>query len=102
MKSKPMRVRCARHARATAQRIQHVANLVRAARRRVRGLDAALRRPSTYRHPAGRIFRIETHIPVVYLAGRFAYKIIRLSFKVQCCLAVCQASSSFPSLLPQD
>ncbi|MGF6367877.1 aminoglycoside phosphotransferase family enzyme/predicted kinase [Paraburkholderia sp. RAU6.4a] len=57
--------------------IQHLANRVRAARRSVRGLDATLRRPGTYRHPAGRIVRVETHISVVYLAGRFAYKIIK-------------------------
>lgn len=55
----------------------HLANRVRAARRRVRGLDAALGSPRIYRHPAGRIVRIETHISVVYLAGRFAYKIIK-------------------------
>nr|WP_242684034.1 bifunctional aminoglycoside phosphotransferase/ATP-binding protein [Paraburkholderia hospita] len=36
-----------------------------------------MRRSCTYRHPAGRIVRIETHISVVYLAGRFAYKIIK-------------------------
>ncbi|MEM5436634.1 AAA family ATPase [Paraburkholderia diazotrophica] len=36
-----------------------------------------MRRPGTYCHPAGRIVRIETHISVVYLAGRFAYKIIK-------------------------
>ncbi|MEM5343635.1 AAA family ATPase [Paraburkholderia azotifigens] len=36
-----------------------------------------MQRASTYRHPAGRIVRIETHISIVYLAGRFAYKIIK-------------------------
>lgn len=56
---------------------QHMANRIRAARRRVRGLDAAMRRSATYRHPAGRIVRIETHISIVYLAGRYAYKIIK-------------------------
>ncbi|SEJ43965.1 bifunctional aminoglycoside phosphotransferase/ATP-binding protein [Paraburkholderia diazotrophica] len=56
---------------------QHAANRIRAAQRGVRGLDPAMRRPGTYRHPAGRIVRIETHISVVYLAGRFAYKIIK-------------------------
>lgn len=34
-----------------------------------------MRRSSAYPHPAGRIERIETHISLVYLAGRFAYKI---------------------------
>jgi uncharacterized protein len=52
-----------------ASRRQH------AARRGWHTLDAALRRSCSYRHPAGRIRRIETHISVVYLAGRFAYKI---------------------------
>ncbi|KVD80585.1 aminoglycoside phosphotransferase [Burkholderia sp. ABCPW 14] len=46
----------------------------RAARRLSREVDATLRRASTYPHPAGHIARIETHISVVYLAGRFAYK----------------------------
>ncbi len=61
-----------------------------------RTIDAALRRSCTYRHPAGRIRRIETHISVVYLAGRHAYKInkpVKLSFadfirpttRQQCC-----------------
>lgn len=44
-------------------------------RHHTRALDAAMRRARTYPHPAGRIRRIETHISVVYLAGRFAYKI---------------------------
>lgn len=39
--------------------------------------DRALRRPGTYPHPAGRIARIETHLSVVYLAGRYAYKRIK-------------------------
>jgi aminoglycoside phosphotransferase family enzyme len=34
-----------------------------------------MQRPSTYRHPAGRIRRIETQISVVCLAGRYAYKV---------------------------
>ncbi|MFM0053072.1 bifunctional aminoglycoside phosphotransferase/ATP-binding protein [Caballeronia grimmiae] len=34
-----------------------------------------MRRAATYPHPAGRIERVETHISIVYLAGRFAYKI---------------------------
>jgi len=61
-----------------------------------RTIDAALRRSCTYRHPAGRIRRIETHISVVYLAGRYAYKInkpvklgfadfTRLTTRQQCC-----------------
>jgi uncharacterized protein len=47
----------------------------RRARRVLRALDRTLRRPGFYPHPAGRIERRETHISVVYLAGRFAYKI---------------------------
>jgi len=38
-------------------------------------MDAALQRACTYPHPAGSIRRIETHISVVYLVGRYAYKI---------------------------
>lgn len=38
-------------------------------------IDRALQRPCTYSHPAGRILRIETHISVIYLAGRYAYKL---------------------------
>lgn len=48
--------------------------LVRAEWRR---MDRALRRASAYAHPAGRIVRIETHISVIYLAGRYAYKICK-------------------------
>lgn len=40
-------------------------------------MDRALRRPCAYPHPAGRVVRIETHISVVYLAGRYAYKICK-------------------------
>lgn len=47
------------------------------ARRDARRVDRALRRPATYPHPAGRIRRIETHLSVVYLAGRYAYKITK-------------------------
>ncbi|KWK51286.1 kinase, partial [Burkholderia stagnalis] len=47
------------------------------ARRDARQVDRALRRAATYAHPAGRIRRIETHLSVVYLAGRYAYKIIK-------------------------
>ncbi|HTH62043.1 MAG TPA: AAA family ATPase [Paraburkholderia sp.] len=56
---------------------QHARNRLRAARRHFRAVDTALRRASTYAHPAGRIVRIETHISVVYLAGRYAYKIMK-------------------------
>jgi aminoglycoside phosphotransferase family enzyme/predicted kinase len=66
-----------RRGHAAVHGAQHPANRIRAAQRKVRGLDVALRRACTYRHPAGRIVRIETHISVVYLAGRFAYKIIK-------------------------
>jgi hypothetical protein len=38
-------------------------------------VDAALRRAATYAHPAGHVQRIETHISVIYLAGRHAYKV---------------------------
>jgi uncharacterized protein len=38
-------------------------------------IDRGLQRPCSYRHPAGRIRRIETHISVIYLAGRYAYKL---------------------------
>jgi len=55
----------------------HGENRIRAARRQVRGVDAAMQRSGTYRHPAARVVRIETHISIVYLAGRFAYKIIK-------------------------
>jgi aminoglycoside phosphotransferase family enzyme/predicted kinase len=47
----------------------------RLAQRGWRALDRAMQRPCTYRHPAGRIRRIETHISVVYLVGRYAYKL---------------------------
>jgi aminoglycoside phosphotransferase family enzyme len=77
MRSPPKRKRLTRRPDPTVHGIQHASNQLRAARRSVRGLDAMLRRPATFRHPAGRIVRIETHISVVYLAGRFAYKIIK-------------------------
>ncbi|CAM2188607.1 Aminoglycoside phosphotransferase domain-containing protein [Paraburkholderia sacchari] len=47
------------------------------ARRDARRVDRALRRASTYPHPAGRIRRIETHLSVVFLAGRYAYKLFK-------------------------
>jgi uncharacterized protein len=55
----------------------HESQCLRAARRHSRLIDAALRRAATYPHPAGRVVRIETHISVVYLAGRYAYKIMK-------------------------
>ncbi|WP_246025007.1 AAA family ATPase [Paraburkholderia dinghuensis] len=55
----------------------HEGKRLRAARRHSRTIDAALRRAATYPHPAGRVVRIETHISVVYLAGRHAYKIMK-------------------------
>jgi len=66
-----------RKAQQAGNGIQHRANRMRAAQRSLHGLDEAMRRPCTYRHPAGRVVRIETHISVVYLAGRFAYKVIK-------------------------
>lgn len=58
-------------------RDRHVHNRQRAARQHLRAVDAALSRTHTYAHPAGRIVRIETHISIVYLAGRYAYKIMK-------------------------
>ncbi len=60
---------------APIRRSLHVQYRERVARRGWLRIDAALQRPCSYRHPAGRIRRIETHISVIYLAGRFAYKI---------------------------
>lgn len=60
---------------ASFHRPLHAQNRERIARRGWSRIDAALQRPCSYRHPAGRIRRIETHISVIYLAGRFAYKI---------------------------
>jgi aminoglycoside phosphotransferase family enzyme len=40
-------------------------------------MDRALQHACTYAHPAGRLVRVETHISVVYLAGRYAYKICK-------------------------
>lgn len=70
------------------------------ARRDARRVDRALRRAATYPHPAGRIQRIETHLSVIFLAGRYAYKIFkpvkfsfvdftRLARRRQCALAEC-------------
>lgn len=74
----------------------HTSRRGRKATHEWRMIDAALRRSCTYRHPAGRIRRIETHISVVYLAGRHAYKInkpvalgfvdfTRLTTRQHCC-----------------
>ncbi|WP_415750191.1 AAA family ATPase [Burkholderia pyrrocinia] len=70
------------------------------ARRKATQFDRALRRPATYPHPAGRIKRIETHLSVVYLAGRYAYKrvkpvqfafvdLVRPAQRRRCALAEC-------------
>ncbi|MBO2949864.1 AAA family ATPase [Burkholderia pseudomallei] len=77
--AKPAAVRRRPHGTARAHAIrgngpQRRAVRERAARRLSRDIDAALRRASTYPHPAGPIVRIETHLSVVYLVGRFAYK----------------------------
>lgn len=77
--AKPAAVRRRPHGAARAHAIrgngpQRRAGRERAARRLSRDIDAALRRASTYPHPAGPIVRIETHLSVVYLVGRFAYK----------------------------
>jgi len=85
---------------------QHRRNRLRAARRHFRAVDAALRRARSYAHPAGRIVRIETHISVVYLAGRYAYKIMkpvdfgfvdftRLAARRQCCEAELRLNRPF-------
>ena len=69
-------------------------------RRDARLADRALRRAATYPHPAGQITRIETHLSIVYLAGRYAYKIFkpvnfgfvdltRLARRRHCALAEC-------------
>ncbi len=47
------------------------------ARRDARRADRALRHAATYPHPAARVVRIETHLSVVYLAGRYAYKVFK-------------------------
>jgi hypothetical protein len=40
-------------------------------------MDRALQRACAYRHPAAELIRIETHLSVVYLAGRYAYKLYK-------------------------
>lgn len=57
------------------RRPPHVRQRERIAQHSWRAIDQALRRPCSYRHPAGRIRRIETHISVIFLAGRYAYKL---------------------------
>lgn len=61
--------------RATNRASQHATFRTRAMRRGFRAMDRALRRACAYPHPAGHIVRIETHLSVIYLAGRYAYKI---------------------------
>lgn len=81
-----------------------------AARRKVMQFDRALRRPATYPHPAGRIVRIETHLSVVYLAGRYAYKrikpvrfafvdLVRPAQRRRCALAECTLNRPFAGSL---
>ena len=53
----------------------HAAQREHRAQRGWKRIDAAMQRPRSYRHPAGRIQRIETPISVIYLAGRYAYKL---------------------------
>ena len=85
---------------------RHAFNRQRAARRHGRTVDAALSRACTYAHPAGRIVRIETHISVVYLAGRYAYKLmkpvdfgfvdfVRLDARRRCCEAEIRLNAPF-------
>ncbi|VWC55234.1 aminoglycoside phosphotransferase [Burkholderia contaminans] len=77
-----------------------------AARRETLQFDRALRRPANYPHPAGRIERIETHLSVVYLAGRYAYKrikpvrfafvdLVRPAQRRRCALAECTLNRPF-------
>ncbi len=76
------------------------------ARRKAMQFDRALSRPATYPHPAGRIERIETHLSVVYLAGRYAYKrikpvrfafvdLVRAARRRRCALAECTLNRPF-------
>ncbi|AOJ90818.1 kinase [Burkholderia sp. MSMB0856] len=76
------------------------------ARRKSTQFDRAMRRPATYPHPAGRIERIETHLSVVYLAGRYAYKrikpvhfafvdLMRPEERRRCALAECTLNRPF-------
>ncbi|MGU7785027.1 AAA family ATPase [Burkholderia sp. PU8-34] len=83
------------------------------ARRDALRVDRALRRAVTYPHPAGRIRRIETHLSVVYLAGRYAYKIVkpvkfgfvdltRLAQRRRCAQAECTLNRPFAAPLYLD
>ncbi|QDW54768.1 AAA family ATPase [Burkholderia sp. KBS0801] len=74
--------------------------------RKAMQFDRALSRPVTYPHPAGRIERIETHLSVVYLAGRYAYKrikpvrfafvdLVRAARRRRCALAECTLNRPF-------
>ncbi|PYE28116.1 hypothetical protein C7410_101448 [Paraburkholderia silvatlantica] len=92
---------------------RHVLNRQRAARRHSRLVDAALSRACTYAHPAGRIVRIETHISVVFLAGRYAYKImkpvdfgfvnfVRLDARRRCCEAEIRLNAPFAGSIYRD
>ncbi len=56
---------------------QHAAFRARAMKRGFRAMDRALQRACAYSHPAGSVVRVETHLSVVYLAGRYAYKIMK-------------------------
>ncbi|CAG9217741.1 APH domain-containing protein [Paraburkholderia tropica] len=91
----------------------HVQNRLRAARRHGRALDKALRRTRTYAHPGGHIVRIETHISVVYLAGRYAYKIMKpvnfgfvdfttLDARRRCCEAEIRLNRPFAGAIYRD
>ena len=91
----------------------HRANRLRAARRYSRIIDMALRRAATYAHPAGSIARIETHISVVYLAGRYAYKMMKpvdfgfvdftgLPARRRCCQAEIALNRPFAGPLYRD
>ncbi|WP_237181417.1 AAA family ATPase [Paraburkholderia tropica] len=91
----------------------HVQNRLRAARRHGHALDKALRRAHTYAHPAGSIVRIETHISVVYLAGRYAYKLMKpvnfgfvdfttLDARRRCCEAEIRLNRPFAGPIYRD
>jgi aminoglycoside phosphotransferase family enzyme/gluconate kinase len=92
---------------------RHESNRLRAARRHSRAIDAALRRAATYPHPAGRVVRIETHISVVWLAGRYAYKIMKpvnfgfvdfttLDARRRCCEAELRLNRPFAGHIYRD
>lgn len=54
---------------------QYASLRARAMKRGFRAMVRALQRACAYPHPAGHVVRIETHLSVIYLAGRYAYKI---------------------------